>query len=316
MTYYYDTTGRACYLMQDITMLQAEILRQKEKKNAIILAHNYQRPEVQDIADVIGDSLELARAAVGMKGDVIIFCGVDFMAETAAILSPEKTVLLPAPDACCPMAGMVTADEVRFARTRHPDAAVVCYVNTTAEVKAESDICCTSANAVKVVNSVKEDTVIFVPDKNLGQYAARFTDKKVLPWEGFCLVHDRYTPADVALAKQAHPDAVVLVHPECRPDVIDLADLVASTLGIISHVKSDPQNEFIIGTEIGILHRLAKECPGKRCYPLSDKAVCVNMKKTDLVKVRDALVTLKPRITVPEDIASRARGAIERMLAL
>ncbi len=316
MTYYYDTTGRACYLMQDITMLQAEILRQKEKKNAIILAHNYQRPEVQDIADIIGDSLELARAAVGMKGDVIVFCGVDFMAETAAILSPEKTVLLPAPDACCPMAGMVTADEVRFARTRHPDAAVVCYVNTTADVKAESDICCTSANAVKVVNSVKEDTVIFVPDKNLGQYAARFTKKTVLPWEGFCLVHDHYTPADVALAKQAHPDAVVLVHPECRPDVIDLADLVASTLGIISHVKSDPQNEFIIGTEIGILHRLAKECPGKRCYPLSDKAVCVNMKKTDLVKVRDALVTLKPRITVPEDIASRARGAIERMLAL
>jgi quinolinate synthase len=302
--------------MQDITMLQAEILQLKEQKNAIILAHNYQRPEIQDIADVIGDSLELARAAVGMDGDVIVFCGVDFMAETAAILSPEKTVLLPAPDACCPMAGMVTADELRFARTRHPDAAVVCYVNTTAEVKAESDICCTSANAIKVVNSVKEDTVIFVPDKNLGQYAARFTKKTVLPWEGFCLVHDRYTPADVALAKQAHPGAVVLVHPECRPEVVDCADHVASTSGIISHVKSDPENEFIIGTENGILHRLAKECPGKRCYPLSDKATCVNMKKTDLVKVRDALGTLKPRITVPEEIAARARGAIERMLAL
>jgi quinolinate synthase len=302
--------------MQDITTLQADILRLKEKKNAIILAHNYQRPEIQDIADIIGDSLELARAAVGMKGDVIVFCGVDFMAETAAILSPEKTVLLPAQDACCPMAGMVTADEVRFARTRHPDAAVVCYVNTTAEVKAESDICCTSANAVKVVNSVKEDTVLFVPDKNLGQYAARFTKKKVLPWEGFCLVHDRLTPADVALAKQAHPDAVVLVHPECRPEVIDCADHVASTSGILNHVKFDPQNEFIIGTENGMLHRLAKECPGKHCYPLSEKAVCVNMKKTDLIKVRDALVTLKPRITVPEEIASRARGAIERMLAL
>ena len=251
-----------------------------------------------------------------MKGDVIVFCGVDFMAETAAILSPEKTVLLPAPDACCPMAGMVTADEVRFARTRHPEAAVVCYVNTTADVKAESDICCTSANAVKVVNSVKEDTVIFVPDKNLGQYAARFTDKKVLPWEGFCLVHDHYTPADVALAKQAHPDAVVLVHPECRPDVIDLADHVASTSGIISHVKSDPQERVYHRHRERHAARLAKECPGKRCYPLSDKATCVNMKKTDLVKVRDALVTLKPRITVPEEIASRARGAIERMLAL
>jgi len=297
-------------------MLQAEILRLREQKNAIILAHNYQRGEVQDIADVIGDSLELARAAARMDGDVIVFCGVDFMAETAAILSPEKTVLLPAPDACCPMAGMVIADELRFARARHPDAAVVCYVNTTAEVKAESDICCTSANAVKVVNAVNEDTVIFVPDKNLGQYAARFTDKKVLPWEGFCLVHDRYTQADVSLAKQAHPDAVVLVHPECRPEVIDLADHVASTSGIISHVKSASRSEFIIGTENGILHRLAKECPGKRCYPLSDKAICANMKKTDLVKVRDALVTLKPRITVPEEVAVRARGAIERMLAL
>jgi len=297
-------------------MLQDEILRLKEQKNAIILAHNYQRPEIQDIADIIGDSLELARAAVGMDGDVIVFCGVDFMAETAAILSPEKIVLLPAPDACCPLAGMVTIDELRFACTRHPDAAVVCYVNTTAEVKAQSDICCTSANAVKVVNSVKEDTVIFVPDKNLGQYAARFTKKTVLPWEGFCLVHDRYTLADVALAKQAYPEAIVLVHPECRPEVINCADHVASTSGILRHVKSDQEKEFIIGTENGMLHRLAKECPDKRCYPLSDKAVCVNMKKTDLVKVRDALVTLKPRITVPEEISVRARSSIERMLTL
>lgn len=297
-------------------MLQDEILRLKKKRNAIILAHNYQRPEVQDIADVTGDSLELARAAAAMDGDVIVFCGVDFMAETAAILAPEKTVLLPAPDACCPMAGMVTADELRFARARHPGAAVVCYVNTTADVKAESDICCTSANAVKVVNSVQGKTVIFVPDKNLGQYVARFTGKTVLPWEGYCLVHDRYTPADVARAKQAYPGAVVLVHPECRPEVIDCADHVASTSGIVSHVKTAPGTEFIIGTEIGILHRLAKECPGKHCYPLSEKAVCVNMKKTTLTHVRDALVTLRPRITVPEEVGARARGAIERMLAL
>jgi quinolinate synthase len=302
--------------MQDTSQLQDEILHLKQKRNAIILAHNYQRPEVQDIADITGDSLELARAAAAMDGDIIVFCGVDFMAETAAILAPEKTVLLPAIDACCPMAGMVTAEELRFARTRHPDAAVVCYVNTTADVKAESDICCTSANAVTVVNAVPEDEVIFVPDKNLGRYAARFTKKTVLPWEGFCLVHDRYTPADVALAKQAHPDAVVLVHPECRPEVIDCADHVASTSGIVSHVKNAPGTGFIIGTEIGILHRLAKECPGKRCYPLSDKAVCVNMKKTDLVKVRDALVTLRPRIAVPEEVAGRARVAIERMLTL
>ncbi len=297
-------------------MLQDEILHLKKKRNAIILAHNYQRPEVQDIADVTGDSLELARAAAAMDGDVIVFCGVDFMAETAAILAPEKTVLLPAIDACCPMAGMVTADELRFARVHHPGAAVVCYVNTTADVKAESDICCTSANAVKVVNAVSEDEVIFVPDKNLGQYVARFTKKTVLPWEGFCLVHDRYTPADVARAKQAHPGAVVLVHPECRPEVIDRADHVASTSGIVSHVKTAPETEFIIGTEIGILHRLSKECPGKHCYPLSEKAVCVNMKKTTLAHVRDALVTLRPRITVPEETAARARRAIERMLAL
>jgi len=302
--------------MQDITRMQDEIRQLKEKKNAIILAHNYQRPEVQDIADVIGDSLELARAAAKMDGEVIVFCGVDFMAETAAVLSPEKTVLLPAPDACCPMAEMVSAEELRFARKQHPEAAVVCYVNTTAEVKAESDICCTSANAIDVVNSVKEDTVIFVPDKNLGQYAARFTKKTVLPWEGFCLVHERYTPADVAAAKQAHPGAEVLVHPECRPEVIDLADHVASTSGILRQVKSSLKEEFIIGTENGMLHRLGKECPGKRCYPLSEKAICVNMKKTDLAKVRDALVTLKPQVTVPEEVAARARMAIERMLAL
>jgi quinolinate synthase len=302
--------------MQDTSQLQDEILRFKKKENAIILAHNYQRPEVQDIADVTGDSLELARAAAAMDGDVIVFCGVDFMAETAAILAPEKTVLLPVIDACCPMAGMVTAAELRFARTRHPDAAVVCYVNTTAEVKAESDICCTSANAVTVVNAVPEDEVIFVPDKNLGRYAARFTKKTVLPWEGFCLVHDRYTPADIARAKEIHPDAVVLVHPECRPEVIDRADHIASTSGIVRHVKDAPGTEFIIGTETGILHRLAKECPGKRCYPLSETAVCVNMKKTTLIHVRDALVSRQPVISVPGEVATRARCAIERMLAL
>lgn len=302
--------------MDTTALLQEEILALKEKRNAIILAHNYQRPEVQDIADLTGDSLELARAAAAMEGEVIVFCGVDFMAETAAILAPEKTVLLPAPDACCPMAEMVTADELRFARARHPGAAVVCYVNTTAGVKAESDICCTSANAIDVVKSLEEERIIFVPDKNLGRYAARFTKKEILPWEGFCLVHDRYTPTDVARAKEAHPGAIVLVHPECRPEVIDLADHVASTSGIVRYVRTSPGTEFIIGTETGILHRFAKECPGKHCFPLSDKAVCVNMKKTTLTHVRDALVTGQPTITVPEEIASRARRAIERMLAL
>jgi len=293
-----------------------EIQRLKEERHAILLVHNYQPDAIQDIADITGDSLELSRAAATLEGDVIVFCGVDFMAETAAILSPKKTVLLPAEDACCPMAQMITADELRLAKERHPDAAVVCYVNTTAEVKAESDICCTSSNAVKVVNSVKEETIIFVPDRNLGQYAQRFTGKKILPWEGFCIVHDRITPAHVQEARRTHPDAVVLVHPECRPEVIDLADYVESTSGIIRQVSASKKKEFIIGTEVGILHRLKKECSDKVCYPLSAEAICRNMKKTSLENVRDSLLTLRPRITVPEDIAARARGAIERMLAL
>jgi quinolinate synthase len=302
--------------VQDISLLHQEIRRLKTERNAILLVHNYQLPEIQDIADLTGDSLELSRAAATMDGDVIVFCGVDFMAETAAILSPEKTVLLPAEDACCPMAQMITADELRLAKECHPDAAVVCYVNTTAEVKAESDICCTSSNAVKVVNSVRQDEILFVPDQNLGRYAQRFTKKKILPWEGFCIVHDRIMPGQVAEARRAHPGAVVLVHPECRPEVIDLADHVASTSGIIKEVCSSPSKEFIIGTEVGILHRLNRECPEKQCYPLSEAAVCRNMKKTDLSKVRDALKLLYPRITVPREIADRARGAIERMLAV
>jgi len=293
-----------------------EIRKLKEERDAILLVHNYQPDEIQDIADITGDSLELSRAAATMDGEVIVFCGVDFMAETAAILSPEKTVLLPAEDACCPMAQMISAPELRLAKERHPDAAVVCYVNTSAEVKAESDICCTSSNAVKVVNAVEEDEIIFVPDRNLGRYAQRFTKKKVMPWEGFCIVHDRITPAQVMAAREAHPDAVLLVHPECRPEVIDLADHVASTSGIIREVAASKKREFIIGTEVGILHRLKKECPDKRCYPLDDGAICRNMKKTSLEKVRDSLATLQPRITVPDDVAARARGAIERMLAL
>ncbi len=288
----------------------------KEERDAIILAHNYQVGPVQDIADLTGDSLELSRAAATMEGKVIVFCGVDFMAETAAILSPEKKVLLPAGDACCPMAEMVTAGEVKAIRERYPGAAVVAYVNTTAEVKAESDICCTSANAVQVVNSLKEDRVIFLPDRNLALYAARFSEKEILPWDGYCIVHDRYTPEEVRAARERHPGAELIVHPECRPGVIDLADGVYSTSGILRHACAGQGKEFIIGTEVGILHRLGKECPGKRCYPLSEKAVCVNMKKTDLRKVYDALDRMEPQVTVPGEIAKRARKAVDRMLAL
>ena len=302
--------------MQGVSSLQEEILRLKEDRHAIILAHNYQTADVQDIADLTGDSLELSRAAATMEGDIIVFCGVDFMAETAAIISPEKTVLLPAQDACCPMADMITADELKLVKSRHPEAAVVCYVNTTAEVKAESDICCTSSNAVKVVNSLQEDQIIFVPDRNLGFYTQRFTKKEIRPWEGFCIVHDRITPDQVREARSLHPDAAILVHPECRPEVIDLADHVASTSGIIRYVCDSSEKEFIIGTEVGILHRITRECPTKKCYPLSQAAICTNMKKTNLTKVHNALVDLQPRIIVPEDIAYRARRAIEKMLAV
>jgi quinolinate synthase len=293
-----------------------EIRQLKAERNAILLVHNYQPAEIQDIADILGDSLELARAAATMDGDVIVFCGVDFMAETAAILSPEKPVLLPAGDSCCPMADMITAGDLKRAKAEHPDAAVICYVNSSAAVKAGSDICCTSSNAVKVVNSVEQDEILFVPDRNLGRYCQRFTKKTVLPWEGFCYVHDAITPAQVLAARRAHPDAVVLVHPECRPEVIDLADHAASTSGMINEVCSSKVQEFIIGTEVGILHRLEKVCPLKRCYPLSQTAVCHDMKKTSLAMVRDSLATLTPRITVPEEIAVKARRAIERMLAL
>lgn len=296
--------------------IKEQILELKEQRDAIILAHNYQEGPVQEVADLIGDSLELSRAAASLDGSVIVFCGVDFMAETAAILSPQKKVLLPARDAGCPMAEMVTAEEIRSARARFPEAAVVAYVNTTAEVKAESDICCTSANAVKVVSSLEEDQVLFVPDRNLARYVARFTKKQVIPWEGYCIVHDMITVEDVTLARQGHPGAEVIVHPECRPEVIDAADFVYSTSGMIRHVCEGKKPAFIIGTEIGILYRMQKECPGKSCYPLSDRAVCTNMKKTSLALVLHSLENLAPRVTVPEHVAYRARKAIDRMLAV
>lgn len=300
----------------DTNAIIENIIALKEEKDAIILAHNYQAGPVQDVADLIGDSLELSRAAAAIEGSVIIFCGVDFMAETAAILSPQKKVILPARDAGCPMAEMVTAGEIRSARERFPGAAVVAYVNTTAEVKAESDICCTSSNAVKVVSSLEEDQVLFVPDRNLARYVARSTKKQVIPWEGYCIVHDLITAEEVALAKQCHPGAEVLVHPECRPEVIDAADYVYSTSGMIRHVCQGNKPEYIIGTEIGIMYRMQKECPGKSCYPLSSRAVCSNMKKTNLQRVLLSLEALSPQVTVPENIAYRARNAIERMLAV
>jgi len=300
----------------DENQLKNKIRALKEENNAVILAHNYQQGPVQDVADLVGDSLELSRAGALMECDVIIFCGVDFMAETSAILSPEKKVILPAGDACCPMADMVKAGDIRVSRERYPDAAVVCYVNTTAAVKAESDICCTSANAVKVVNSLDNDRVLFVPDRNLASYVARHSKKQILPWKGFCIVHDLITAEDVVRARLLHPEAEVIVHPECRPEVIDLADGVYSTSGMIGRVCGGERNEYIIGTETGILYRMGRECPGKTCYPLDPRATCANMKKTGLPDVLHSLETLSPLVTVPEDIAARARVSISRMLDL
>lgn len=296
--------------------MMEEILALKKERDAVILAHNYQIPAVQDVADLIGDSLELSRAAARLDAEVIIFCGVDFMAETAAILSPQKRVVLPAKDAWCPMAHMITPEQLREMKALYPDAAVVCYVNSTAEVKAESDVCCTSANGVQVVNSLTQKQVIFVPDRNLAAYVQRHTDKKVIPWNGYCYVHDHFTPDEVREARALHPQAEVLVHPECRPEVIDLADYVFSTSGMGRHAHASKVQEFIIGTEVGMLYKLKKDNPEKMFYPLSEKAVCQNMKKTTLEKVLQALRTLEPRVTVPGEIAVRAKQSIERMLAV
>jgi len=293
-----------------------EIQALKKERRATILAHNYQLPEVQDVADLVGDSLELSRAAARLDSEVIIFCGVDFMAETAAILSPHKCVVIPEKGAWCPMAHMITPDQLDDLKALNPGAAVVCYVNSTAEIKAKSDICCTSANGVQVVNSLAQEEVIFVPDRNLAAYVARHTDKKIIPWNGYCYVHDHFTPAEVQAARAIHPGAEVLVHPECRPEVIDEADFVYSTAGMGNHAKASDACEFIIGTEVGMIYRLKKENPEKEFYPLSEKAICQNMKKTTLEKVLRALQTLEPRVTVTEDVAARARMAIERMLTV
>jgi len=288
----------------------------KRRKNAVILAHNYQIPEVQDAADFVGDSLELSRKAAGLDAGVIIFCGVHFMAETAAILAPGKSVLLPEVEAGCPMADMINGRELRAWKARHPGLKVVCYVNTSAEVKAESDICCTSSNAIAVVNSLGVEEALFVPDKNLAAWVARETGKKLIAWDGYCYVHHRFTPRDIQDARALHPGAEVWVHPECPLDVIDLADKVLSTGKMILEARRTACAEVVIGTEKGIIYRLAKENPAVKFYPARETAVCAHMKMTTLPKVLRALETDTYRVEVPPDIADRARGAIQAMLRI
>ncbi|MDD5594297.1 MAG: quinolinate synthase NadA [Candidatus Margulisbacteria bacterium] len=289
----------------------------KKERRAVILAHNYQRPEVQDIADYVGDSLGLSVAAAQMKAKVIVFCGVHFMAETAAVISPDKTVIMPDVNAGCPMADMINVEKLKKIKSEHPGAPVVCYVNTTAEIKAESDICCTSANAVAVVRSLPDKEVIFIPDKFLGLYTqSQLPDKKLILHEGYCPTHAFIFPEHIKQARQAHPDALVLVHPECRPEVTALADAVLSTGGMLKFVKRSEAAEFIIGTEAGIIYSLQKQNPEKSFYPVSEKAVCPNMKITTPEKILWSLEDMKTKVEVPAEIAGKARRAIERMLAI
>lgn len=291
-----------------------EIRRLREERDAVILAHNYQRPEVQDIADYTGDSLGLSREAAEDPRSVIVFCGVDFMAESAAILSPQKTVLFPEPAAQCPMAAMITPEKLRRVKEQHPGAAVVCYVNTSAAVKAESDICCTSSNAVQVVESLDAREILFVPDENLALYVQSKTSKTIIPWEGYCPTHNQVLPGDVLLAREEHPEAEVLVHPECKPGVVDLADQVFSTGGMLRYAQASDTEEFIIGTESGMLHPLAKACPDKKFYPVSSYAVCPNMKMNTLETIQDSLEDMRHVISVPEETRARAKRALDRML--
>ncbi len=300
----------------EVAPLREEVLQLKKKLNAVIVSHNYQLPEVQDIADFVGDSLELARRCAEMSAETIVFCGVDFMAETAAILNPDATVLLSAVTACCPMAAMISENDLNEWKEKYPKAAVVAYVNTTAAVKAGSNICCTSANAVKVVESLPNDEILFIPDKNLGHYISTKTSKRMILYPGYCITHDRLRAEEGKLAKLNYPEAKVIVHPECREEVIELADAVLSTSQMIRYAKESPATTFLIGTEMGLLHRLQKENPTKTFYLLSPSLICVNMKWTRLETVVETMKLKRNRITVPEETRVKAKKALDRMLVV
>jgi len=298
------------------TELLEQINRLKKEREAVILAHNYQSPEIQDLADYTGDSLELSMIAAKTEAKVIVFCGVQFMGETAAILSPQKTVLLPVLEAGCTLADYATADEVRAMKQKHPGAIVVTYVNSFAEVKAETDICCTSANAIEIVNSIDPDRpIIFVSDYNLGHYAAKKTGRNIILWNGCCPTHALLSTFAVLKARKKWPEAQVIMHPECKPDVLELADFVGSTSGMLKYVKKQPGGaSFIVGTEVGLLHRLQKENPDKTFHPASDYLICPMMKMTTLKNVKDSLEKMQHVVSVPENIRMQAKAAVDAML--
>ena len=289
-----------------------DINRLKKQKNAIILVHNYQRPEIYEVGDFLGDSLELARIAAETNADIIVFCGVDFMAESAKILNPNKKVLIPEKLSICPMADMIKKEDVLKLKEKYPNAAVCSYVNTSADVKAVSDICCTSANAVKVVNSLDEDEVIFAPDKNLAAYIQTKTDKKIIPIEDYCYVHDKISLEDIRKTKENYPNAKVMVHPECKIEVTKESDAVCSTSQMISYAKENSAKEFIVVTECGMVNRLKKEVHGKKFYAAG--GTCIQMKKITLEKVYDCLLNGKNEISLDKNIMDNARKALQRML--
>ncbi|MFA5310721.1 MAG: quinolinate synthase NadA [Candidatus Omnitrophota bacterium] len=304
-------------MTKELSPLGQKIRELKKKRNAIILAHNYQLPEVQDVADFRGDSLELSRIAAKTDAEVIVFCGVYFMAETAAILSPQKKVIMPDIHSGCPMANMLKAYELKKLKMEHPDAVVLGYVNTSAEVKAELDYCCTSTNAIAVVNALRDrKEIIFVPDKYLADFVAKKTGRKMIIWDGFCPTHIKILPEDVKREKRFHPFAKVMVHPECLPQVVSMADAVISTSQMAKFAKESEATEFIVGTEIGLVYRLKKDNPKKEFYPASERAVCPNMKRTTEEKIISVLEEMKEEVRVPEDIRIRAKKSIDRMLEI
>jgi quinolinate synthase len=301
----------------EVASLEEKISRLKKERSAVILVHNYQLPEVQDVADYRGDSLELSRIAAQTDAKVIVFCGVHFMAETASILCPDKKVIMPDKDSGCPMANMITAQQLRALKEKHPRAVVVGYVNTSAQVKAELDVCCTSTNAVTIVNALKDSPeIIFVPDKYLADFVAKKTGRKLIFWNGFCPTHIKILPQDIEREKEFHPQAKVIVHPECLPEVISLADAALSTSQMCKFAKETEAREIIVGTEVGLIYRLKKDNPTKEFYPASEAAVCPNMKRTTQEKILWALEELKEEVKVSDGIRRRARKAIDKMLEI
>jgi quinolinate synthase len=296
-------------------VLKEKILQLKKQKNAVILAHNYQIPDIQDLADYLGDSLELARVSKTLKEPLIVLCGVKFMAESAKILSPDKKIIMPVIEAGCPLADMINPQQLIELKEKNPDAWVVSYVNTTAQIKALSDVCCTSGNAIKVVKSMPVDKVIFVPDKNLGWWVQKnVPEKQIVVWEGYCDAHEKFSIEDLEQTRKLYPDAVILVHPECKREILENADFVVSTAGMLNEIKKSPAKKFIIGTEEGIIHRLKKENPDKEFYSLGSSKICENMKKTTLVELYKSLDEEIHEIKIDSEIIAKAKAAIERMI--